>query len=99
MLEQVRLRFGEVVAKIVAVCSDTFGHPKPDYPKRKATYVEHLASDASIETCLVCAADKLHNARAILHDLRATKQPLDFWALLLVSETRHASPTTCTRIG
>jgi hypothetical protein len=79
MLEQVRLRFGEKVAKIVEGCSDTFDHPKPDYPERKTTYVEHLAGDASIETCLVCAADKLHNARAILHDLRGSKESLNFW--------------------
>ncbi len=53
---------------------------KPAYGTRKTAYVEHLAGDASIETCLVSAADKLHNARAILHDLRAAKEPIDFWA-------------------
>ncbi len=80
MLEQVRLRFGEKVANIVDGCSDTYERVKPAYGMRKTAYVEHLAGDASIETCLVCAADKLHNARAILHDLRAAKQTLDFWA-------------------
>jgi hypothetical protein len=79
MLAQVCLRFGEAVAKIVEGCSDTFDEPKPHYAERKTAYVEHLARDASLETCLVSAADKLHNARAILHDLRAATAPLNFW--------------------
>lgn len=79
MLAQVRLRFGDTVAKIVEGCSDSFDEPKPHYGERKTAYVEHLAGDASLETCLVSAADKLHNARAILHDLRAAPPPPNFW--------------------
>lgn len=79
MLEQVRLRFGEKVADIVDGCSDTFEKKKPPYGKRKTAYVERLAGERT-ETCLVSAADKLHNARAILHDLRAVEEPIDFWA-------------------
>lgn len=80
MLAQVRLRFGDAVADIVAGCSDTFEEPKPSYGKRKTDYVEHLTAKASIKMYLVSAADKLHNARAILHDLRAARDDAaGFW--------------------
>ena len=69
MLAQIKARFGERVEQIVEACSDTFEHPKPKWPKRKEAYLAHLA-DADIATCIVSVADKVHNARAILHDLR-----------------------------
>ena len=74
MLEQIRARFGERVADTVHGCTDSFERQKGPYAERKTRYVEHLAGDASEETCLVSAADKLHNARSILHDLRAAKK-------------------------
>jgi hypothetical protein len=61
-------------------CTDTFDQPKPEWPPRKTQYVEHLAVEASHGACVVSAADKLHNARAILHDLRATDDHPSFWA-------------------
>ena len=70
MVEQIRARFGAGVADIVVACTDTFDMPKPEWPPRKTKYVEHLADDASLGVCLVSAADKLHNARAIVVDLR-----------------------------
>jgi len=73
MLAQIRARFGATVAGIVAGCTDTFEEPKPAWRARKEAYLAHLAdvqSDADKRTCIVSAADKLHNARAILHDLR-----------------------------
>jgi hypothetical protein len=79
MLEQIRARFGDGVAKIVEECTDTFDQPKPEWAPRKTKYVEHLATDASLGACLVSAADKLHNARAILHDLRAIDDHAAFW--------------------
>lgn len=80
MLEQIRARFGDGVAKVVEECTDTFEKPKPEWPPRKTKYVEHLAGDASPAACLVSAADKLHNARAILHDLRASDDHAALWA-------------------
>lgn len=68
-LDHIRARFGDAVADIVAQCSDTFEHPKPDWRTRKERYVAHVAA-ASPSARLVSAADKLHNARAILADLR-----------------------------
>jgi len=73
MLAQVRARFGERVAGIVEGCTDTFEQPKPEWRTRKTKYLAHLADargGADVATCTVSAADKLHNARAILHDLR-----------------------------
>jgi (p)ppGpp synthase/HD superfamily hydrolase len=65
-------RFGPLVAAIVEGCTD--GVPdlegkKPDWKTRKEAYLIHLL-EASPDTLLVSCADKLHNARAILSDLR-----------------------------
>ncbi len=68
MLEEIRARFGPRVAKIVEGCTDTFETAKPPWAERKRKYVAHLAC-ADRSTCLVSAADKLHNARAIHRDL------------------------------
>ena len=68
-LAEIRRRFGDTVADIVAGCSDTDVVPKPPWRPRKEAYVAHLAS-ASSSARLVSAADKLHNARSILTDYR-----------------------------
>jgi (p)ppGpp synthase/HD superfamily hydrolase len=68
MLEEIRARFGSRVANIVEGCTDTFESPKPPWRERKDAYIAHLAS-ADRSTCLVSAADKLHNARAIRQDM------------------------------
>ncbi|MGZ8802490.1 MAG: HD domain-containing protein [Mycobacterium sp.] len=69
-LEEIRAKFGDDVARIVAECSDTDETPKPPWRQRKQKYVAHLAQ-VSEETLLVSLADKLDNARAILRDYRA----------------------------
>jgi (p)ppGpp synthase/HD superfamily hydrolase len=69
-LEDIRERFGAVVARIVDGCTDTYEDPKPAWRPRKEAYVAHVVqAPASVQ--LVSAADKLHNARSILADLRA----------------------------
>jgi len=68
-LAEIRRRFGDTVADIVAGCSDTDVVPKPPWRPRKEAYVAHLAL-ASPSVRLVSAADKLHNARSILTDYR-----------------------------
>jgi (p)ppGpp synthase/HD superfamily hydrolase len=69
ILQEIRDRFGERVARIVEGCSDSYGHPKPPWRKRKESYLHHLRQvDADVR--LVSLADKLHNARSILRDLR-----------------------------
>lgn len=68
-LDEIRVRFGERVAAIVEGCTDTFNTPKPAWRKRKEDYLLHLAG-ASLQVVRVSLADKLHNARAILRDVR-----------------------------
>jgi (p)ppGpp synthase/HD superfamily hydrolase len=69
-LEDIRASFGDEVAEIVAGCTDTYEDPKPAWWPRKEAYIAHVA-EASASVRLVSAADKLHNARSILEDLRA----------------------------
>jgi GTP pyrophosphokinase len=61
--------FGSTVLGIVEGCTDAETFPKPPYRERKERYIAHL-EDAPPEVLLVSCADKLHNARAIVADLR-----------------------------
>jgi (p)ppGpp synthase/HD superfamily hydrolase len=62
-------KFGERVLHIVEGCTDSDQHPKPPWHARKQAYVNHVAeADASV--LLVSSADKLHNARSVVADLR-----------------------------
>lgn len=61
--------FGERVLHIVEGCTDSDQHPKPPWHARKKAYVDHLA-DADASVLLVSSADKLHNARSVVADLR-----------------------------
>jgi (p)ppGpp synthase/HD superfamily hydrolase len=74
-LQEIRARFGDEVAKIVDGCTDTYEDPKPQWRPRKEAYIAHVA-EASPSVRLVSAADKLHNARSILADLRAVGDEL-----------------------
>ncbi len=74
-LEEIRQRFGDAVAQIVAGCTDTYEDPKPAWRPRKEAYVAHVA-ETSPSVRLVSAADKLHNARSILADLRSLGEEL-----------------------
>ncbi len=68
-LDDIRTRFGDAVAKIVEDCTDSWDTPKRPWMDRKREYVEHArALDAS--SLRVSSADKVHNAYAILRDLR-----------------------------
>ena len=69
-LEDIRKRFGDAVADIVAGNTDTFESPKPPWRERKEAYVAHIAREPR-SVRLVSAADKLHNARSVLADLRS----------------------------
>jgi (p)ppGpp synthase/HD superfamily hydrolase len=68
-LDDIRARFGEKVAHIVENCTDSWSSPKEPWKARKDRYVEH-AQTIDRETLRVSAADKVHNAYAILRDLR-----------------------------
>ena len=70
MLQEVRHKFGERVAKVVDGCTDADTYPKPPWRERKESYIRHLKK-ANADTRLVSAADKLNNVRSILSDYRA----------------------------
>lgn len=67
-LAAIRERFGERVAAIVEVCTDTDEVPKPPWRARKEAHIAHM-EDAPLDALLVVAADKLHNARSIVLDV------------------------------
>jgi (p)ppGpp synthase/HD superfamily hydrolase len=67
--QEIRRRFGDKVVEIVNGCTDAEVIPKPPWLERKKQYLEHLRG-AAPEVLRVSAADKLHNARAVLADLR-----------------------------
>lgn len=71
-LDDIRGRFGDAVASVVEGCTDTLEDPKPPWRPRKEAYIEHLrqAIAGREPFVLVSLADKLHNARSILADLR-----------------------------
>jgi (p)ppGpp synthase/HD superfamily hydrolase len=68
-LEDIRTRFGDVVAKVVEDCTDSWETPKRPWLERKRAYAEH-ARFLEPSSLRVSAADKVHNAYAILRDLR-----------------------------
>ena len=74
-IEDIRRKFGGAVADIVQGCTDAVTIPKPPWKKRKEDYIAHVPS-ASASVRLVSAADKLHNARAILRDYRRIGEAL-----------------------
>lgn len=75
----IRMEFGDRVADIVLACTDgtlegkiaaaTPEAKRADWTRRKEHYLAHLA-DAPDDVLLVSGCDKLHNARAIVSDLR-----------------------------
>lgn len=70
-LADIRARFGDAVARIVEDCTDSWEMPKRPWLERKHTYVRH-ARHLPATSLRVSAADKVHNAYAILRDLRNT---------------------------
>ena len=70
---EIRARFGGLTAQIVVACSDELGGPRDErnWLVRKEAYVHKLETAELPRGALrVAAADKLHNARSILTDLR-----------------------------
>jgi (p)ppGpp synthase/HD superfamily hydrolase len=74
-LADIQARFGPRVAEMVEALSDalpdTPGGQKPPWHARKLGYHHHLRAHPDRSVWLISAADKLHNARATLTDLRA----------------------------
>jgi (p)ppGpp synthase/HD superfamily hydrolase len=68
-LADLRRRFGGRVAEIVDACSDTDQQPKPPWRGRKEAFIDRMRT-APLDVLRVACADKLHNARSTLADLR-----------------------------
>lgn len=82
-LDDIRNRFGDRVAAIVRGCSDSLvdlsaGEAKEDWRPRKERYLHHLEA-AEADMLLVSLADKIHNARSILRDLRKSEIGRAVW--------------------
>ena len=74
-IDDIRKRFGGKVADIVEGCTDTVEIPKPDWRTRKEKYIASIPKKSK-SIRLVSAADKLHNARAILRDYLLLKEEI-----------------------
>src|SRR3954453_4358033 len=68
-LDEIRRQFGDAVARIVEDCTDSWSTPKEPWLERKRRYIERARTLAA-PSLRVSAADKVHNAYAILRDLR-----------------------------
>ena len=80
-LDDIRNRFGERVAAIVRSCSDSLveaSEAKGEWRARKEHYLHHLEG-CDRDTLLVSLADKAHNARSILRDLRKSEIGRAVW--------------------
>jgi (p)ppGpp synthase/HD superfamily hydrolase len=77
-VRDIRDRYGSKVAEVVRGCTDSFEKDpskKKPWRERKKKYLRHLKKAPS-PVLLVSAADKLHNARAILSDYRKSGNKL-----------------------
>jgi (p)ppGpp synthase/HD superfamily hydrolase len=70
-------RFGDRVADFVVALSDATGQPKPPWKDRKLAYLARLREEPGALK-LISAADKLHNASAIVRDRRQVGEAV--WA-------------------
>jgi len=68
-VEEIRTRFGNVVARIVEDCTDSWDADKKPWIERKRAYIQQ-ARRLGPFSLRVSAADKVHNAYALLRDLR-----------------------------
>ncbi|MGH3042110.1 MAG: HD domain-containing protein [Gaiellaceae bacterium] len=73
VLDEIRARFDDAVATMVVGLSDAMpaaGEKKAPWRERKEAHLRHLL-EAPPSVLRISLADKLHNARSILVDLRA----------------------------
>jgi (p)ppGpp synthase/HD superfamily hydrolase len=74
-LGDIRDRYGDAVADIVAECTDSYGEAKPPWRRRKERYLEEL-DRSSAGALLVSLADKLDNVRTMLRGHRIHHEEL-----------------------
>jgi (p)ppGpp synthase/HD superfamily hydrolase len=68
-LGRIRAEFGDSIAQMVLECSDSLEFPKPPWRERKEAYLARCES-AGPGVLRVSLADKIHNARSLLMELR-----------------------------
>jgi (p)ppGpp synthase/HD superfamily hydrolase len=68
-VSQLAAQFGDRVAGIVLAVSDSTVLPKPPWRDRKERFLARLGGESE-DVKLICAADKLHNVRSLLRDLK-----------------------------
>ncbi len=73
ILDEIQVKFGARVARIVEGCTDAFATPKRPWLERKESYLKRLCR-AQPDERRVSLADKLHNARSLLASLRLEGQ-------------------------
>ena len=109
---EIARRFGPDVLRIARACTDSVGGDDPrdasTWRLRKETYIAHLA-DTPTDALLVSLADKLHNARKILADLREIGEALwsrfkggkdgTLWYYREVARAFRASPLDSVLVG
>ena len=69
---EIERRFGGSVLRLVEQCTDARTDPKPPWRPRKEAYLLGLQS-AERDALLITAADKLHNLRCLIRELKADK--------------------------
>jgi (p)ppGpp synthase/HD superfamily hydrolase len=69
MRDRIARRFGPRVLELVLACSDSTGVDKAPWRERKEVYIRHLTT-AQPSVLLISAADKVHNLRCMVVDLR-----------------------------
>ncbi len=73
---RVEREFGAAVARIVAELTEDKSRTWEERKRAQVEHVPHLSPDA----LSVKAADKLHNLRTLVDDLRATSDPTSVWS-------------------
>ena len=68
-------RFGPRVHRIVMICTEPDPHAlergrKGPWEERKQRYIEQLRETTDFDALRIATADKLYNARSIIHDMR-----------------------------
>jgi (p)ppGpp synthase/HD superfamily hydrolase len=82
-LDLIRNKFGDEVALIVDACTDAHTQPKPPWKERKQAYIDAIPHKPEAAR-RVSLADKVHNARSILADVRVHGD--GFWARFSASK-------------
>lgn len=68
VLDELGAAYGQRVAHLVAACTDAWAQPKPPWRQRKEAHLAALADEPDLGALRVFAADKVHNAEAIVAD-------------------------------